>query len=287
MARPIKDGVDYFPLDVTTDTKFRLIEAKYGVVGFGIIIKLLQSIYREHGYYYEWDDDTAIITAGENSSGQFPISPDDVKGIVDDAIKRDIFDADMFARFNILTSRGIQRRYLEFTKRRARVDFINDYLLLSDTEIKVYVNINWVYVNKNGGLCMQKSLNKSKVNKTKLNKSNISPAVVPQNLIDFYQENISRQYITPRELDNISFWVDKIDADVIMWAMEQAVDRSARNWSYIEKILQNHYNAGRTTLEAIQLANKSFKAKQNQPQSVYADSETDYDEIEKIVREKM
>ena len=49
MARPIKDGVDYFPLDVNLDMKFRLLEAKHGIVGFGIIIKLFQRIYADNG----------------------------------------------------------------------------------------------------------------------------------------------------------------------------------------------------------------------------------------------
>ena len=41
-----QDGVDYFSLDVDTDAdqKFQYIEAKYGIDGFGIIIKLYQMI---------------------------------------------------------------------------------------------------------------------------------------------------------------------------------------------------------------------------------------------------
>ena len=51
MARPMKDGVDYFPLDVNVDKKFRLVEAKFGIVGFGVIVKLFQLIYAENGYF--------------------------------------------------------------------------------------------------------------------------------------------------------------------------------------------------------------------------------------------
>ena len=46
MARPIKTGLDYFPMDVDTDEKFELIEAKHEIVGFGIVIKLFQRIYK-------------------------------------------------------------------------------------------------------------------------------------------------------------------------------------------------------------------------------------------------
>ena len=44
MARPLKDGVDYFPLDTVLDTKFELIEAEYGLTGFAVVVKLLQKI---------------------------------------------------------------------------------------------------------------------------------------------------------------------------------------------------------------------------------------------------
>ena len=31
-----KSGIDYFPLDVILDEKFELIEAEYGLTGFGV-----------------------------------------------------------------------------------------------------------------------------------------------------------------------------------------------------------------------------------------------------------
>ncbi len=44
MPRPQKAGLDYFPLDtdMEKDDKIALIETKYGIVGFGIVIKLFK-----------------------------------------------------------------------------------------------------------------------------------------------------------------------------------------------------------------------------------------------------
>ena len=42
MARPVKEGVDYFPLDVAMDTKVELLEAQFGLKGFAVFVKLLQ-----------------------------------------------------------------------------------------------------------------------------------------------------------------------------------------------------------------------------------------------------
>ena len=43
MPRPLKNGLDFFYIDVdiNDDQKIEIIEAKHGLVGFGIYIKLL------------------------------------------------------------------------------------------------------------------------------------------------------------------------------------------------------------------------------------------------------
>ena len=53
MARPLKEGIDYFSLDCYMDDKVKMIQAEFGLKGFAIIVKLWQIIYREHGYYCE------------------------------------------------------------------------------------------------------------------------------------------------------------------------------------------------------------------------------------------
>ena len=61
-----KAGIDYFPLNCRLDEKFELIEAEYGLKGFAVIVKLLQRIYGEHGYYCEWNDDIALLLRGRS-----------------------------------------------------------------------------------------------------------------------------------------------------------------------------------------------------------------------------
>lgn len=45
MARPLKEGLDYFSLDCYMDSKVKLIQAEYGLKGFAIVVKLWQMIY--------------------------------------------------------------------------------------------------------------------------------------------------------------------------------------------------------------------------------------------------
>ena len=288
MARPMKDGVDYFPLDVNVDKKFRFVEAKFGIVGFGVIVKLFQLIYAENGYYCEWDEDTALIMAAENSCQKYPLSIDDVQDIISEAISRGIFDKGMYDTYGILTSKGIQRRYLEMTKRRSRVDVEQRYLLICIPEKTVNVYINGVNVNtnsKNADNNSQSKVKESKVNKRKVKETIEAPSVaVPQNIIDAFQNNIAP--LTPIVMQAIADWLDDVDAEMIEWAIREAAEHNKRNWKYIEGILRNHFNAGRTTLSQVQDAQRNFK-RPDADLGVYKDDNLDYAELEKIMQEKM
>lgn len=57
------EGVNFFPLYCVLDEKFELLEAEYGLKGFAIVVKLFQRIYKEHGYYCEWNEDISLMFA--------------------------------------------------------------------------------------------------------------------------------------------------------------------------------------------------------------------------------
>lgn len=175
MARPPKIGLDYFPLDCVIDKKFKLVEAKYGLLGFAVIIKLYQAIYADHGYYYEWDNSTALLLAAEYSSISFPVTPDEVNGIVNEAVNRSIFDRKMFTENHILTSRGIQKRYFEAIKRRTKFEVEKRYLLISIPENLVSDDNNAVsaYNNPAESEFMYAESTQSKVKNSKVNKKKI------------------------------------------------------------------------------------------------------------------
>ena len=134
-----KEGIEYFPLNCRLDEKFELIEAEFGLKGFAVIVKLLQRIYGEHGYYCEWNEDIALLFARQvlSCSGANNL----IASIVAASVRRGIFDQTLFDQYGILTSRGIQKRYLEITYKRKKVEMEKAYLLLSDAEIKGNVTI--------------------------------------------------------------------------------------------------------------------------------------------------
>jgi len=144
MARPLKQGLDYFSLDVDIDQddKVQLVEALHGIQGFGILIKLLMRIYRE-GYYYKWTEMEQILFSKRVNVDIKPINE-----VVNDCIKYGIFDNNLFEHHQILTSKGIQKRYFEASSRRKNIDLIDEFLLIN-VKNDVNANKNGVNVNNN------------------------------------------------------------------------------------------------------------------------------------------
>lgn len=148
MARQNKVGLDYFELDCHMEEKVRLIQAEYGLKGFAIVVKLYQKIYGEFGYYCEWNDDSLLLFMSENGV------PSDNKNLISNivaaCIRRNIFSETLFKKFSILTSEGVQRRYLNATARREKVELKKEYLLLSVGKNSKNVVINSINVDRNG-----------------------------------------------------------------------------------------------------------------------------------------
>ena len=90
MARPLKAGLEYFPLDVKLNDKVKIIESIHGLEGFAILIKLYQKIYSE-GYCMKWEEKEQILFSNSISVGK-----KEVMSLVEDCIKWDIFDEDMY-----------------------------------------------------------------------------------------------------------------------------------------------------------------------------------------------
>lgn len=129
MARPTKKGLDYFPLDVDflSDLKVRRIIKACGKEAVHILVALLANIYRDEGYYVLWDDDLAFLVADEVGTKEGT-----VEELVRKAVQVKFFDKDIFDKYSVLTSKGIQNRYILATKERKKVELEFKYLLTNE-----------------------------------------------------------------------------------------------------------------------------------------------------------
>ena len=112
------DGINYFPVGVNfmEENAMEVIEAKYGIKGAAIVLKLLCKIYKE-GYFIRWDEEQCLIFA--NKAGR-EVQVAEVQGIIEILFIKGILDRNSYLENGILTSESIQKVWLEATKRRKR-----------------------------------------------------------------------------------------------------------------------------------------------------------------------
>jgi hypothetical protein len=138
MARKNKPGLDYFPFDVDffEDDKVELVSSEFGAMGEIITIRLLCRIYR-NGYYCSWGKDENLLFAKRVGNGVTGALVDEVvKGL----FRRSFFHKGVFDRFAILTSKGIQTRYIDAKERAKKVEFFQEYTLIDNDVLNKWNN---------------------------------------------------------------------------------------------------------------------------------------------------
>lgn len=193
MARPQKQGAEYFPVDVDifSDTKIRSLLATEGLGGNHVLvyIDLLCRIYRE-GYYVMQTDDLITSTAYD-----LHLKENFIRGSIHILAKRSLFESKLLSEDNVLTSRGIQLRYQEIVRSRAQkrsIEVDGRYWVLKPSETCTFVKVrhkedysekngsystkNESYSKKNGSLSTIKEIkrNKRKRKEIKVNERLIS-----------------------------------------------------------------------------------------------------------------
>ncbi|EKD5355784.1 DUF4373 domain-containing protein, partial [Enterococcus faecalis] len=169
MARPYKQGVDYYSLDVDflKDIKYRKIRKSCGPQTCEILLCLLSYIYGDMGYFLRWDEDSAFLVADDVGAKEGL-----VEEVVNKAVQVGFFDHDKYQKYKILTSNGIQKRYKLMTSKRKEVVLQEEYLIIDgNNSLSTVVN----GVNNT----QREKERESKVNKSKVNKKETESYINP------------------------------------------------------------------------------------------------------------
>ncbi len=128
-----------------------------------------------------------------------------------------------------------------------------------------------------------KEEDKDKIRAAEEVKEDAAASAALKDVLAEYENNIGIP--SPVIADSIADWLKDVDADVIKFAIGEAVKHESRNWKYIHAILNNHFNAGRKTLSAIKNSSRTFQSAAKNL-SVYQSDGTDYDELERLMHKK-
>uniref|UniRef100_UPI0035586439 Lin1244/Lin1753 domain-containing protein n=1 Tax=Enterococcus faecalis TaxID=1351 RepID=UPI0035586439 len=261
MARPYKQGVDYYSLDVDflKDIKYRKIRKSCGPQTCEILLCLLSYIYGDTGYFLRWDEDSAFLVADDVGAKEGL-----VEEVVNKAVQVGFFDHDKYQKYKILTSNGIQKRYKLMTSKRKEVVLQEEYLIIDgnnslSTVVNDVNNSSSTVVNGVNNTQREKE-RESKVNKSKVNKKETESYINPTSpetsvekaffeeplgeeklteLIRYYSQNVSPA--TPVNITDLQYDLADFDGDLEL--LKEAVNICARNnerrYSYFAGILKN------------------------------------------------
>jgi hypothetical protein len=179
MARPIKRGLSYFPLDVDLlgNRKIRRLLDKFGCEGMTVYFSVLCEIYAVEGYFIPFSRNLCFDIAYLLHMNEMRIEE-----ILTFCVEIELFDAEMLEKYQALSSEGIQKRYLEVAKRLNRKDTMEGLTFertqkvsskktrVSYEEIGVSCEKSGFYLKETGVYSHENPTKKRKENKIKTTK---------------------------------------------------------------------------------------------------------------------
>lgn len=131
MARTIKRGLDYFPMDIDffQDIRIRKLIKYQSGKAITVYALLLCNIYR-NGYYIEWDKELPFIISEQTGYTEAYIQE-----VIDCCMNIGLFSKELFESAKVLTSKGVQERYANICAATRRKVYISDYCLLQNVRL--------------------------------------------------------------------------------------------------------------------------------------------------------
>lgn len=165
MARPIKQGFSYFPLDVHffSDIRIRKLIKNNSSQAVSIYLCVLTFIY-ENGYYVVNDRDLGFVISEKTGCKESMVN-----AVLSYCVAIGLFSDEMYKQ-GVFTSKSIQERYISMCKSSKRVVSIGEFRLVSSEETPISSEETPVSSEKS---------TQSKVKKSKVNNSSSIHACVP------------------------------------------------------------------------------------------------------------
>ena len=129
MARTAKQGLGYFPFDIDffQDLRIRKLIKYQGGKAVTVYALLLCIIYKD-GYYIRWDDELPFIISEQTGYDEAYI-----REVIQCCLNIGLFSKELFRTEGILTSKGIQVRYMNINRLCKRVATVSVYDLTDDS----------------------------------------------------------------------------------------------------------------------------------------------------------
>ena len=239
MARPTAKGVEYFPLNVNfiNDLKVRKLLLSCGAESIAVLIYLLSTIYKDEGYFVEIHEDEIDLIALDVN-----VTPEFVLEVIKKACEVRFFDVNLYNNFNILTSKGIQERYLKITERRKNSVVITQFNLINVYNNSINVNNNSINVYDNEQSKVKESKGKKSKVKSLSNDSVKNVYLTETEKRDYTNKKIYELYlngvgqISPTIKERLDDLVELYGMEHVIVAINTTIESGGSSIKYVETV---------------------------------------------------
>lgn len=270
MARPKKQTVEYFPHFVNHQKTMFVLENKYGNDGYAFWFKLLEILGAANGMYYNCNN----VPEWEFLLAKTRLNDETVNNILNTLADLDAIDIDLWYKRKIIWVQNLVDNVTDAFKRRIS-EMPKKPLLHTETHDKEDLCIQKPSeidetVNKNG----ESKVKESKVKESKeeeIKEDNNVSATETISKIDFndviksFNSNI--HLVTPFESEQLQDWLNDVEPEVVILAIEQAVIYNKRSYGYIKAILNSWTSNNLKTKSDVEAYIRDRQDKKGQEQS--------------------
>ena len=272
MARPLKKGLEYFPLDVRIfrDDKIRDLSYRAGPLGELIYIKILTLVY-ENGYYIEATIEKLSKILHREIGPQWT-KLERISESIHACLEAGLFDKTLAVQ-GVITSISVQKQYLLSTLRRKDIDITKYWLLeppLSERPAdgslsisKDSVNVAETIVNVDNNPINVNISTQSKSKSKKDKKINIDKRAFGEPKLHFItQALIKNKYIDEHDLSIGKFNMlaqDLVDAygfDMVLSVTDYIIKVSKRSHIRIDDPYDYFKASAERNIRALELRNE-------------------------------
>ena len=140
MARPTKQGLDYFPFDVDLleDEKLDFLREQYGAIINDVYISLLCFLYKKKGYYIPYEteaekQDCIWFIYKNIRGGKYPVKKESIPELIEACVARGLFSSDHYPK--IITSERAQATFYSCTVDRTDINVEPEKWILTDEQM--------------------------------------------------------------------------------------------------------------------------------------------------------
>lgn len=214
----MNDGILFFPHEVTTPDCIKLVRAKFGIAGYGIIYLLYERIF-SLGYYTPWNEDICALFAEECH-----LRPENVQPVIDYAVTKNVFNKELYDKFSILTSADIQGKFFYAARKRDEIKLNNNFILID----------------------LEKVLGKSSAASSG---SRTVEVDIFKSYLEAKENDKCEEFIVKNDI--FKPWLEQFEYMVILYAFAICIRKNKQNIDYLFGILGNWKKNGYTSLNEI------------------------------------